>query len=83
MSFTVIDFIVDLMSGGSEVYLARKRDKKNEKNEGQEEAVAPVNRQDGDPTDDEKRGLTENWPIVTRLPESSAIRLLRQARKPR
>jgi len=55
MSFTIIDFIIDLMWGGSEVYLARKRDKKNEKSEEHEEVVARVIRQDGDPTDDEKR----------------------------
>jgi len=55
MSFTIIDFIIDLMWGGSEVYLARKRGKKNEASEEHKEVVNPVKRQDGDPTDNEKR----------------------------
>lgn len=55
MSSTIIDFIVDFMWGASEVYLARKKGKKNEENLERGEIVDRVNRQGGDPTDAEKR----------------------------
>jgi len=57
MSFTLIDFLIDLMWGGSEVYLARKKDKKDEKREEREEIVDRVNRQDCGPTDEQKREM--------------------------
>jgi hypothetical protein len=56
MSFTIIDFIADLMWGASEVYLARKKgNKENEESLLREEILDRVNRQGGDLTGDEKR----------------------------
>ena len=55
MSFTIIDFIVDLMWGASEVCLAREKDKKNKERQKRGEVVDRMTSQEAASTDDERR----------------------------
>jgi hypothetical protein len=58
MSF--FDFIVDLMWGTSEIFIARREDKKRGKPGGPEEdALARANRQDGELSSEEKREVLD------------------------
>jgi len=65
MSSAIIDFIVDFMWGASEIYLARKKDKKNEASRERGEIAGRMNRQGGDPADGAKRGAL-NRPFAGR-----------------
>jgi hypothetical protein len=57
MSF--FDFVVDLMWGASEIFIARKEDKKRKEPGSHEDAVAGANRQDGEAMSDEMREMPD------------------------
>jgi hypothetical protein len=57
MSF--FDFVMDLMWGASEIFIARSEGKKGEEPGSGEDAVAGANRQDGESTSDGRREMLD------------------------
>jgi hypothetical protein len=57
MSF--FDFVVDLMWGTSEIFIARRKGKKTEGPGSGEAAVTGANRRDGEAMSDEKREIPD------------------------